>query len=46
MGELNLYYPQWQGGGKQKTLYLGAAAARKGHFHSINPHRRCAIDLN
>ncbi len=30
MGELNLYYPQWQGGGKQKTLYLGAAAARKG----------------
>ena len=30
MGELNLYYPQWQGSGTQKTLYLGAAAARKG----------------
>jgi arginase len=29
MADLNLYFPQWQGGG-QKSLYIGAAAARKG----------------
>lgn len=30
MADLNLYFPQWQGAGQKKTLYLGAAAARKG----------------
>ena len=30
MADLNLYFPQWQGAGERKTLYLGAAAARKG----------------
>ena len=30
MGDLNLYFPQWQGAGETKTLYTGAAAARKG----------------
>ena len=30
LADLNLYFPQWQGAGERKTLYLGAAAARKG----------------
>lgn len=29
MGDMNLFFPQWQGGGN-RSLYTGAAAARKG----------------
>ncbi len=29
MGDMNIFFPQWQGGGN-RALYIGAAAARKG----------------